>query len=407
MRGGLMQERYPVSATTGISFDDYAKMRVARHAMRQAKTVPEFAANDSMFRRVILQKCWQYCRRVPMPEGTKLSDIDAVATKKALNAGFGFEATSPNHQDRVMRHAEVIRRCGGYASFCSAIAYRAWRMRWDSTYIAEEMQLEPEHVRQTLSRLVAIADALGYPTFEKRHHSKGVPKNFKGVARDGRVYGRPKPEPTKKERVAKPPVYLVGPQLQTAITMRVEGKTLAEIAAATGASMSKISTVLNRMGLGHKKFNLDVAAYNALRAEGKTVKDIATAWGIRITTLNMAVHKHRKRHGADSIPMVYNPKHVDVERAKALKAEGKTYTEIGKVFGIHRATVIYAMRKAGFRGRFKLKVEQAVALAEQGKTVREIAEVFGVSRRVVVYVLKKAGAYIPVRVGRPRRAAKQ
>src|SRR5579862_2097591 len=160
MRGGMMKEGYPVSATTGISFDDYAKMRVARHAMRQAKTVPEFAANDSMFRRVILQKCWQYCRRVPMPEGTKLSDIDAVATKKALNAGFGFEATSPNHQDRVMRHAEVIRRCGGYASFCSAIAYRAWRMRWDSTYIAEEMQLEPEHVRQTLSRLVAIADAL-------------------------------------------------------------------------------------------------------------------------------------------------------------------------------------------------------------------------------------------------------
>lgn len=456
---GIMRESYPVSAKTGLSFDDYRGMGVERHRLREAKTVPLFAQNDAMFRRVILLKVWRYCKRGPMPENLKLADVDTAATHKALNPEFGFETIPAKHRERVEQHAEAIRRCGGYASFCSAIAYRAWRLRWNSLAIAEEMKLTPERVRQTLSRLVSIADELGFPTYEKRHHSKGKPKNFKGVSRDGRVYGREKAARSPLER-HKSPVYLVGPRLQTAIAMRGEGKPLKEISAACGGTCSTtISTTLCRLGLGVKRFQFDVAAFNALRTEGKTLAEIAKAFGVHKNTLSTAIHHHRQRHGCDSVlkqvPQftkvnveqaaglreqgktwreiaevlgtktgtllnamykagALKPRQkLDIEKIKTMRAEGHSLTEIGNELGVSASGVCHALRRAGAYnpaplGRPpKIDVEQAVALSKQGKTLREIAEVFGASSVAVMMALRKAGAYNPAPVGRPPKVVAQ
>jgi hypothetical protein len=411
--------QYPVSAKTGISYEDYNRMGTERHEMRAAKFVPAFAANDAQFRRVILARCWRYVARGPMPENLKLADIDRKCTEKALNAEFGFETTTPAHQAKAARHMAIIQRCGGYASFCSAIAYRGWRLRWNSLAIAEEMGLTSEHVRQTLSRLVHIAEELGYETFATPHHSKGVPKHFAGVSRDGRVYGRPKPEP--KPRVyQRPDVFLVGDKLQTAIIMRKEKKTLAEISAATGASTCKISTVLCRLGLGQMQTGFDAEKFNELRRSGKSIEEVGAAMGILPATLWAKMRWHRQRHGKDSIFTPergghHFPSKVNVEQARAMREQGKTFKDIGAVFGVTGSAVVYAMQKAGTYnptpvGRpQKIDIEQAKALRAQGKTLEEIGNALGVHFSTVRHALldaaRKAG--LPIHLGQPSKVAAQ
>lgn len=394
---------HPVAASTGISFEDYQRMGTERHRMRQSKTVPAFAQNETMLRRVILVKCWKYAKRGPLPDDMTLAALDADATKKALNCPVGFFNAPISQQEKGARHAEAIKRAGGFAAFVGAIAYRAWRLRWNSMAVAREMGITSVNVRQVLSRLVRVAEELGFPSFETQHHSRGVAKNYKNpMGRDGRMY-----ETFKGPTTNAADTFEVSPLLMQAAALRTEGKTIKEIISALDGRVTThtLSRYLSRLGVLFPRQALDVERFNTMSKEGLSLAAIAREFGMKKTTLQSKVKVYRHVHGFDSIQTTKpvrgrQPSRINIEQLTALRQDGKTYREIGLVCDLSSSKVAKVVRQHGITAgarisQSRINIEQLTALRQDGKSYPEIAKVFGVSKYAIARAAKRHGVVKP------------
>jgi len=96
-------------------------------------------------------------------------------------------------------------------AFIGAIAYRSWRLRWDSVQIAIEMEIKPAVVRGYLNKMVMVARALGFETYEPekrfgRHYSEAE----REARRIARMKARARRLPKRSRAKTINPAYIEG-----------------------------------------------------------------------------------------------------------------------------------------------------------------------------------------------------
>lgn len=171
---------------TGVAYEDFARMhtRPSSVSLRDRRWIPAFSASNEKLRRVLLNKAWSYItnRHTAPPDDWK--NVNAAATKKALELfQVGFKQCPLHKKGESQAHVAAVKHAGGYLELLAAIAYRAWRFREDSVTIAEALHSTPQAVRVNLQRLCNVARQLGYETFERhssfqRQRPKLVPKDI-------------------------------------------------------------------------------------------------------------------------------------------------------------------------------------------------------------------------------------
>ena len=120
----------PKKMSQQISWEDFRRemgVENGNKPVRDARWIPLFSADDKKLRLVIIERDhWHHH-----------TDF----------RGLGTSGT----------HKRAVRRAGSYRAFLAGIAFRAWRLCWDSVTIAEEMQISPQTVRVQLHRMVEVA----------------------------------------------------------------------------------------------------------------------------------------------------------------------------------------------------------------------------------------------------------
>jgi hypothetical protein len=192
-----------VTATNGISFQDYGGMHVVSRELNsnRARYIPAFANNDEQLRLVLCQSAWQYikgggkCRTRRVPDNfvrhprllEKLCDARiAVNARREVKTGRG------TRQDWIHRvHVIQMHEHGGYMHMQARVAYMSFRLGMQSIEIAPELGITPPHARQLVQRLCDTARWLGLETFP-RHKTYGTHRKKKMPRRDitGQKFGR-------------------------------------------------------------------------------------------------------------------------------------------------------------------------------------------------------------------------
>jgi len=88
-----------------------------------------------------------------------------------------------------------------------------------------------------------------------------------------------------------------------------------------------------------------------------------------------------------------------IEEYLRLYGEGKTYKQVGEVFGLSRSAICSALKNAGklesrldsMENASPERIEEYLRLYREYKTYRQISEVFGLSESTVYNVLKRSG----------------
>jgi hypothetical protein len=167
--------------STGVDFSDGMSTQNSSVPRRCKRWTPAFAASPEKLRRVLLQRAWTYlyCKK-PFPATADWKTINAAATKRALKP-FDYKNCPTHKRGENEAHVAAVKRAGGYLQLLAAIAYRAWNLGQDSVAVADSLRINPQCVRQHLSRLCGIARALGFETF-KQHHTSGLRRGSEAVA---------------------------------------------------------------------------------------------------------------------------------------------------------------------------------------------------------------------------------
>jgi hypothetical protein len=115
--------------STGLGWEDYKRMGTVNVSVpyRQAHWVPLWALSNAKLRMVIIER-------------------DRLHKENWNDASFN-----------IGKSKKSIRHAGSYRALLAGISYRAWRLRWDSCRIAEEMEITPVSVRQHLFQLIRVA----------------------------------------------------------------------------------------------------------------------------------------------------------------------------------------------------------------------------------------------------------
>jgi len=131
-------------------------------------------------------------------------------------------------------HVESIEHAGSYAALLIAIAYKAWRLRWDSKTIAEELGIGHSAVRQHLSRMRMTARWLGLKDDIVPHGTTGIKKSYKPrrlmrlkATPEGRIMWLKVVQESKAPRVPRA-VGRSRYDLQEFAQLRAQGKSLRE-----------------------------------------------------------------------------------------------------------------------------------------------------------------------------------
>ena len=187
-RWSFDRRSHAASEVSALDFTDLRTMQVENHAAsRSRRWIPTFAASDESLRLVLLWRAWRYLHgggvRKPLPEKflTNYAALDELATARMKQREVRAHSLSG-------AHFRAVHHCGSYMALQAAIAYRSWRLGWDSPAIANELHVSPVMVRVTLERLRRTADMLGLAV-NISHLSKGM--------RRKRNVG-PAPEPKKQ-----------------------------------------------------------------------------------------------------------------------------------------------------------------------------------------------------------------
>jgi hypothetical protein len=215
---------FPVSAATGISYEDYRSMQTATRGATPVAWVPPFALNNKQLQKVLLFRAWRYAHNSsPVPETINREEINKAATAKAL---LGYEISrfaSPIQHEILAKHRAAVRKAGGFLQLHASIAFRSWRLGEDSVSVGASTGMTPEAVRQALWRMRDVAKRLGFD-----------------VGRTGHTAGKmrtPKPE-TLRLRKQAAALYKSGKKISEIETM-LGNKRIRHILKAAGVYVSR------------------------------------------------------------------------------------------------------------------------------------------------------------------------
>jgi len=169
----------PVSADTGIGFDDFERIHTYQHKASGERKLasPEWAENDEALRELIVAYVE---KRAGIPRGTgTLHERLGRARQAALRQHPEMNATldrlcrkyvtakRPKRKRKLQVEIEgldtTLRVSENGAAVVAAVVYLYYRVGLDSPGVAEILRLKPPHVRMVLHRMRRIAAQLGAP----------------------------------------------------------------------------------------------------------------------------------------------------------------------------------------------------------------------------------------------------
>lgn len=224
--------------------------------------IPAFAANDRQLQAVILHASVKYCfRNKPIPPDfvPDLETIVRLAKERHADDRAKVDNSQKLLEQRIYRNIVAVEQCGGYVSMIAAVAFRAWRLLWPNSVIADELGMTHEAVEGVGQMLIAYAEELGFETYQHPAHRGRVKVDVDTIAAmfvQGhnvqsirRILGHDEEtirRALKKAGLFKPPIRA---DEETVITMWNDGKRLTQIRDATGHTVATITRLLKRRGL--------------------------------------------------------------------------------------------------------------------------------------------------------------
>jgi hypothetical protein len=325
--------------STGVAFEDYARMHVEQRKLGANRTAPAWAFNADKLRRVIVRTMEVRAGlRNPQP-GTdaermahaqqKLDDsrrlltatIDRlceefVAAKKAGDvARTEFLARKIKEQDT--RLAVIPNAAMLYAG----VSYHVWRCGLDSVAAAQNLGLKPPLVRQTLARMCAIAHELGYGP----------------APRIGKKWGNKDPQ----RKVAR--------QFADLIKRMTWEDAKAEMGQ-PDTHNGKFRRLLKKFGYwkprtGPRQFVSDVRKIADERAQGMSYVTIANKHGVSPKTVQRVLREHHRDIAAPKQSL--HRGRIDKTEAVTLHGQGWSSARIARHYGVHLTAAYYVLKRAG------------------------------------------------------------
>ena len=177
------------------------------------------------------------------------------------------------------------------------------------------------------------------------------------------------------------------------------GRTQDDLAAELGVSRSTVRAWRHAAGIptrpGGRPSRMPLEELEELVAAGATAYEIAERYGLHEVTVRQVC----ERHGLKLRPM--RP-HLDEETAQAIcaaYAEGLSYAELAKRFGVSRYWIAWLARKGRLtpRPRYVVTapVEEILARYDAGETAPRIAEALGVKEPTVRFWIRKRRRTLP------------
>jgi hypothetical protein len=182
-------------------------MHTYSHGQNLEQWIPEFANNDTQLRLVLAQSAWNYAGGkkgcVPDDFVHNFADIKQLADSYFNKHADDVRGQSPrrrienvdgkmvtsilpcDEQYNIHKvHVATVKKAGGYIERDAAVAYQTWRLRQNSTSVAEAMGIMPSHVRHILSGLCDSARKLGFDALPPRgDHLRGLTRRYRSNPR--------------------------------------------------------------------------------------------------------------------------------------------------------------------------------------------------------------------------------
>jgi hypothetical protein len=188
----ILVQRFPVNAefiggeikSTGISYDDYARMCVQFHKLNRSRRLaaPAWAYNDDHLCAVLVRSMeeranvWRHVQEGTNTERLTRAQQQLERLRPQLtarvdrlckrfvaekNSGLGDDARSTGIQVEALD--TQIRLLPDMPKILAGVVYYYWRVGYNSVETGQQLGMKPPHVRQTLSRLLDAAKTLGFP----------------------------------------------------------------------------------------------------------------------------------------------------------------------------------------------------------------------------------------------------
>jgi len=140
-----------------------------------------------------------------------------------------------------------------------------------------------------------------------------------------------------------------------------------------------------------------IEEYLRLYLDGKSYREIGEVFGLDGSTIRSALRnagKLESRSLSDAAQKT-PPERIE-EYLRLYRDEKKSYQEIGEVFGLSTSAIRIALKRAGKlevkRGKNSPeRIEEYLRLYREGKSYEQIGEIFGLDLSTVYSALKRAG----------------
>jgi len=149
-----------------------------------------------------------------------------------------------------------------------------------------------------------------------------------------------------------------------------------------------------------------IEEYLKLYREDKSYREIGEVFGLHGSTVYVALKNAGKLESRSASPKTSPDR---IEEYLKLYGEGKTYEQVGKVFGLDGNTIRVVIERAGKlesrrTGRPKTseeRIKQYLELRGKGKTYKQIGEIYWLTPATIRGTLKNAGRLESRSAGRP------
>jgi len=143
-----------------------------------------------------------------------------------------------------------------------------------------------------------------------------------------------------------------------------------------------------------------IQEYLKLYREDKSYREVGEVFGLHGSTVYVALKNAGKLESRSASPKTSPDR---IEEYLKLYGEGKTYEQVGKVFGLDGNTIRMALQRVGRlesrrTGRPKTseeRIEEYLDLYRKGKTHKQIGEIFWLTEGAISSALKKSGKLKP------------
>jgi len=141
-----------------------------------------------------------------------------------------------------------------------------------------------------------------------------------------------------------------------------------------------------------------IEEYLKLYREDKSYREVGEVFGLHGSTVYVALKNAGKLESRSASPKTSPDR---IEEYLKLYGDGKTYEQVGKVFGLDGNTIRMALQRVGRlesrrTGRPKTseeRIEEYIDLYRTGKTHKQIGEIFWLSEGAISSALKKSGKF--------------